>query len=312
MSKMIHESAICESIHIGNGTRIWAFAHVLPQAVIGEDCNICDHVFVENDVVIGDRVTVKSGVQLWDGVRLANDVFVGPNATFTNDKNPRSKQKPPSFLVTNVEEGASIGANATILPGITIGRSALIGAGSVVTSDVPPYAIVVGNPARISGYVGQNDDVVTTHSEVSVSQATIDIAGRATLSVLTLATDMRGSLAAIEFATQCPFTPQRLFLVHDVPSKSVRGEHAHLQCHQFLVAVAGSVSISIDSGTERETVVLSSPSSGLYIPPMTWGSQFHFSSDAVLLVLASHKYDDADYIRDYETFRKLVKSASST
>ena len=149
MSKMIHESAICESIHIGNGTRIWAFAHVLPQAVIGEDCNICDHVFVENDVVIGDRVTVKSGVQLWDGVRLANDVFVGPNATFTNDKNPRSKQKPPFFLVTNVEEGASIGANATILPGITIGRSALIGAGSVVTSDVPPYAIVIGNPARI-------------------------------------------------------------------------------------------------------------------------------------------------------------------
>ena len=90
MSKMIHESAICESLHIGNGTRIWAFAHVLPQAVIGEDCNICDHVFVENDVVIGDRVTVKSGVQLWDGVRLANDVFVGPNATFTNVKNPRS------------------------------------------------------------------------------------------------------------------------------------------------------------------------------------------------------------------------------
>ena len=312
MSKMIHESAICESIHIGNGTRIWAFAHVLPQAVIGEDCNICDHVFVENDVVIGDRVTVKSGVQLWDGVRLANDVFVGPNATFTNDKNPRSKQKPPFFLVTNVEEGASIGANATILPGITIGRSALIGAGSVVTSDVPPYAIVVGNPARISGYVGQSDDVVTTRDEVNDSQTTIDIAGRATLSGLTLATDMRGSLAAIEFATQCPFTPRRLFLVHNVPSKSVRGEHAHLQCHQFLVAVAGSISISIDSGTERETVVLSSPSSGLYIPPMTWGSQFHFSSDAVLLVLASHKYDDADYVRDYETFRKLVKSASST
>ena len=92
----------------------------------------------------------------------------------------------------------------------------------------------------------------------------------------------------------------------------MRGEHAHLQCHQFLVAVAGSISISIDSGTERETVVLSSPSSGLYIPPMTWGSQFHFSSDAVLLVLASHKYDDADYVRDYETFRKLVTSASST
>lgn len=312
MNKLIHESAICESTHIGNRTRIWAFAHVLPQAVIGEDCNICDHVFIENDVVIGDRVTVKSGVQLWDGVRLANDVFVGPNATFTNDKNPRSKQTPPFFLVTNVEEGASIGANATILPGITIGRSALIGAGSVVTSDVPPYAIVVGNPARISGYVGQNEDVVATHEEINDPQATINIAGRATLSGLTLATDMRGSLAAIEFASQCPFIPKRLFLVHNVPSKSVRGEHAHLECHQFLVAVAGSISISIDSGTKRETVVLSSPSSGLHIPPMTWASQFHFSSDAVLLVLASDEYRDADYIRDYETFLKLIKSASST
>jgi UDP-2-acetamido-3-amino-2,3-dideoxy-glucuronate N-acetyltransferase len=312
VSELIHETAICETSNVGKGTRIWAFVHVLPQAVIGENCNICDHVFIENDVVIGDRVTVKSGVQLWDGVRLANDVFVGPNATFTNDKNPRSKQKPPVFLVTNVEEGASIGANATILPGITIGRSALIGAGSVVTSNVPPYAIVVGNPARISGYVGQNKDLVSSQDHVIESQTKVDIAGRATLSGLTLATDMRGSLSAIEFASQCPFTPKRLFLVHNVPSKSVRGEHAHRECHQFLVAVAGTISISIDSGTERETVVLSSPSSGLYIPPMTWGSQFHFSSDAVLLVLASHEYDDADYIRDYETFRKLINSPRST
>jgi hypothetical protein len=251
-------------------------------------------------------------VQLWDGVRLANDVFVGPNATFTNDKNPRSKQKPPAFLVTRVEEGASIGANATILPGITIGRSALIGAGSVVTSNVPPYAIVVGNPARISGYVGQNEDVVATVDEVHISQTNTRIAGRSTLSALTHATDMRGSLAAVEFASQCPFTPKRLFVVHNVPSKSVRGEHAHLECHQFLIAVAGSVSVSIDTGTERETVVLFSPYSGLYIPPMTWGSQFHFSSDAVLLVLASHEYNDADYVRDYETFLKLTKSKRSS
>jgi len=312
MNNLIHESAICESVRVGNRTRIWAFAHVLPQAVIGEDCNICDHVFIENDVVIGDRVTIKSGVQLWDGVRLANDVFVGPNATFTNDKNPRSKQKPPAFLVTRVEEGASIGANATILPGITIGRSALIGAGSVVTSNVPPYAIVVGNPARISGYVGQYEDVVATVDEVHISQTNTRIAGRSTLSALTHATDMRGSLAAIEFASQCPFTPKRLFVVHNVPSKSVRGEHAHLECHQFLIAVSGSVSVSIDTGTERETVVLSSPYSGLYIPPMTWGSQFHFSSDAVLLVLASHEYNDADYVRDYETFLKLTKNKRSS
>ena len=149
---MIHEKAICESKKIGTGTNLWAFSHVLPGAVIGEDCNICDHVFIENDVVIGNRVTVKSGVQLWDGLRVADDVFIGPNATFTNDKNPRSKQRPQSFLVTRVEIGASIGANATILPGVTIGRSAMVGAGAVVTKCVNDYALMVGVPAKQKGW----------------------------------------------------------------------------------------------------------------------------------------------------------------
>ena len=148
----LHPAGICETEAVGAGTRIWAFAHILPGAVIGADCNICDHVFIENDVVVGDRVTVKSGVQLWDGIRLGNDVFVGPNATFSNDKFPRSRQRPPEFAKTVVRDGASIGANATILPGVTIGLNAMVGAGSVVTKDVPANAIVYGNPARIEGY----------------------------------------------------------------------------------------------------------------------------------------------------------------
>src|SRR4051812_13398076 len=149
----VHPQALCESTAIGKNTRVWAFAHVLPLARIGEDCNICDHVFIENDVVIGDRVTVKCGVQLWDGIRLADDVFVGPNATFTNDRFPRSKAYPSKFSQTIVSKGASIGANATILPGLRIGAGAMVGAGTVVTRDVPPNAIVVGNPGRITGYV---------------------------------------------------------------------------------------------------------------------------------------------------------------
>nr|WP_277991366.1 acyltransferase [Sphingomonas panni] len=138
-----------ESDGIGERTRIWAFVHILPGARIGTDCNICDHVFIENDVRVGDRVTIKSGVQLWDGVRLADDVFVGPNATFTNDLMPRSRN--PDFipLETHVEAGASIGANATILPGLTIGARAMVAAGAVVTRDVPPDTLVAGNPARI-------------------------------------------------------------------------------------------------------------------------------------------------------------------
>lgn len=150
----IHPLADIAECQIGEGTRIWQFVVILPDAKIGQDCNICSHCLIENDVIIGDRVTVKSGVQLWDGVRVADDVFIGPNVTFTNDKHPRSKQYPKSFPQTIVMTGASIGGGGVILPGITIGAHAMVGAGAVVTRSVPDGAIVVGNPARIIGYVG--------------------------------------------------------------------------------------------------------------------------------------------------------------
>src|SRR6266487_5292472 len=160
-----HPQAIVETSNIGAGTNVWAFAHVLPGAVIGANCNICDGVFIENDVVIGDRVTLKCGVQDWDGITLEDDVFVGPNATFTNDPLPRGRRPnwQPSVR-TIVRRMASIGANATILPGLTIGANSMVGAGAVVTRDVPPNAIVVGNPARITGYV---DSAQTTVEQVA-------------------------------------------------------------------------------------------------------------------------------------------------
>lgn len=143
----IHSSADVQSSLIGDGTKIWQFCVILPNVSIGADCNICAHCLIEGGVVVGDRVTLKSGVQLWDGVRLEDDVFVGPNVTFTNDDFPRSKQYKP-VLPTTIRKGASIGANSTILPGITIGAGAMVGAGSVVTKDVPAGALVRGNPAR--------------------------------------------------------------------------------------------------------------------------------------------------------------------
>ena len=151
MGVFVHPNALCESTRVGDGTRVWAFAHVLQGAVLGDDCNVCDHVFIENDVIVGDRVTVKSGVQLWDGLRVGDDVFIGPNATFTNDPFPRSKDYDHAIPVTTIEDGASIGANATVLPGLTIGSRAMVGAGSVVTRDVPAGAVVAGNPARVMG-----------------------------------------------------------------------------------------------------------------------------------------------------------------
>jgi UDP-2-acetamido-3-amino-2,3-dideoxy-glucuronate N-acetyltransferase len=161
----IHPLADVKSIHIGDRTRIWQFCVVFPNAIIGNNCNICAHVLIENNVVIGDNVTIKSGVQLWDGVRIEDDVFIGPNTTFTNDLIPRSKHYPNKFLKTLIQSGASIGANATIIAGHTIGRYALVGAGSVVTSDIPANTVWYGNPAKLKGYVTNDGILLDLHKK---------------------------------------------------------------------------------------------------------------------------------------------------
>lgn len=307
MSHFVHPLACCESVSIGSGTRVWAFAHVLPGARIGADCNICDHVFIENDVVIGDRVTIKCGVQLWDGLRVEDDVFIGPNATFTNDRFPRSKAYPDAFPVTTLGRGVSVGANATILPGLTIGMHAMIGAGAVVTRSVPPHAIVVGNPARIAGYVESglpqrsSTVVPSTSFPQSLGTNTTSVRG-VTLHRLRQVPDLRGNLSVGEFERDIPFAPQRYFLVYDVPSAETRGEHAHRRCHQFLICIRGSCAVVADDGRQRQEFSLDRPDVGVHLPPMVWGIQYKYSADAVLLVFASHYYDAADYIRDYAGF----------
>jgi UDP-2-acetamido-3-amino-2,3-dideoxy-glucuronate N-acetyltransferase len=307
----IHPKAEVFSTTIGIGTRVWQFVVVLPKAKIGEDCNICSHCFIENDVVVGDRVTIKNGVSLWDGLRVEDDVFVGPNVSFTNDRFPRSRRPPENFLQTVIEKGASIGAGAVILPGLTIGENAMIAAGAVVLKSVPGNAIVVGNPARIVGYVdaakaqgaleGAADHIsgITTSGVESVS-----------LTEFPLITDIRGCLSVGEFEKSIPFPVKRYFLVFDVPSEETRGEHAHQECHQFLICVHGSCNVVADDGVNREEFVLDRPNLGLHLPPMTWGIQYKYSSDAVLLFFASHYYDSSDYIRNYAEFRRLSGDAS--
>ncbi|MEY4576349.1 MAG: hypothetical protein RL701_1052 [Pseudomonadota bacterium] len=298
-----HPQALVESSRIGARTRIWAFAHVLPGAVLGEDCNICDHVFIENDVQVGDRVTIKCGVQLWDGVRIADDVFIGPNATFTNDRMPRSRQHLDAYPQTRIERGASVGANATILPGIVIGQNAMVGAGAVVTRNVPANALVVGNPARIVRYVNTvEQQPAPTDSRRRGSTPPTSRVTDVSLTLVPIINDLRGDLLAREYGKNLPFIPERYFVVFDVPSKEVRGEHAHRVCKQFLVCLKGSVAVVCDDGESRQEFVLDSPELGLYLPPMTWGIQYKYTADALLLVLASHPYDASDYIRDYSAF----------
>ncbi len=300
----VHPQAICESKIVGSGTRISAFVHVLPDAIVGRDCNIRDQSFIANDVQVGDRVTIGCGVQLGDGVRIENDVFVGAHATLTNDDSPRNERTAGRLLETRVCIQASIGANATILPGVTIGRNANVSAGAVVTRDVPPNAIVAGNPARIIGYVGSSTGPSSTPVVARLAHehfGTITVEG-VTVHRLKVVEDMRGKLTAGEFPKDIPFTPRRYFIVFDAPSSEVRGEHAHRKCEQFLVCVKGSCSLVVDDGAHREEIVLSTPGVGVYLPAMVWGTQYNFSSDAVLLVFASDYYDAGDYIREYDAF----------
>jgi UDP-2-acetamido-3-amino-2,3-dideoxy-glucuronate N-acetyltransferase len=271
----IHPNALCESEQVGAGSRIQPFAHVSRGARIGRDCSIGIHSVVGDGSILGDRVVLDGGVRLGDGVRLEDDV--------------------------------SIGANATVLAGLTIRSRARVAAGAVVTRPVPPHAIVTGNPAQIVGYVGTSSRGGEESGPAETAVKGTSLRG-VNVHRMHYVEDMRGNLSVGELGRDVPFDVKRYFLVYDVPNAEVRGEHAHLRCHQFLIAVKGSLHVVVDDGQRREEIVLDRPSLGLHVPPMVWGIQYRYSADAVLLVLASEHYDAADYIRDYDRFLALVES----
>jgi len=306
MSYFKHPQAIVEDgAVIGDNTRVWAWSHILGGARIGSDCNLCDHTFIENKVVIGNRVTVKCGVYIWDETTVEDDVFIGPCVAFTNDKFPRSKQYPGEYKKTIIRQAASIGANATILPGVTVGQFAMIGAGSVVTKDVPPYAIVRGNPGRIAGYVGvEKENRPQPPQNSSTPQS---ITGTRFYNIPNFS-DLRGDVGIVEWRKFLPFDVKRIFFTYNVPTTEVRGEHAHKVCEQFLVALKGSLHVIADTGSEREEFVLDTPARGLHLPAGVWGIQYKHSEDSVLLVLASEEYDAKDYIRNYDEYLEYVKA----
>lgn len=293
----------------GEGTTAAPHARVAPEAVLGHGIVLGAHVTVEAGAEIGDGTHVGDGAFVCGGAVLERDVFVGPNATFVNDPFPRAGRS-PAGAAARVRAGASIGAGATILGGLEIGERAMVGAGAVVTRSVPREAIVLGNPARIHGYVGADADADAALSPVRHDDAVGDEPAEVLPSAVEGVTlhrfpsirDLRGSLVAAEFEQRLPFLPQRYFLVFDVPSTEVRGEHAHRVCHQFLVCVHGAVHVVADDGRRREEFVLDGKRLGLHLPPMVWGTQYRYDADSTLLVFASHPYDPDDYIRDYGEF----------
>ena len=245
------------------------------------DTTILPGAYIEAGVILGQRITVGAN----------SVVLAGEQAS------------------TRIEDDVWIGANCTIYGDVIIGARARIDHGSVVTTSVPPKAVVMGNPAKIVGYV---DTPIYDHgiTQIRVSNTTSIASAVKGVALYTLkyVPDMRGALSVGEFHRDIPFAPKRYFLVLGVPTAETRGEHAHIACHQFLIAVTGSVAVVADDGTNRQEFILDRPHAGLYLPPLTWGIQYRYSSDAVLLVFASDYYEPDDYIRDYKQFVDYVRA----
>ena len=258
------------------------------KAFIDKSAIIMPGAYIGLDVIIEDKVTI------------------GPNAVILG------KDDNKATIAAAIRTGAVIGANATVLAGVIVGIRALVKPGSVVTRTVPPLAIVEGNPAIITGYVSTAISITDNQGKDKKELTKYSKVNNVTFSNLTLVSDLRGNLSVGEFEKDIPFKPNRYFLVFDVPTAETRGEHAHKVCKQFLVCIKGSCNVVADDGVNREEFVLDSPAKGLYLPPMTWGIQYHYSHDACLLVFASEYYDSADYIRDYDKFIKAVFEKTDT
>lgn len=269
-------------------------------AQVGPGSRIGPHAFVEAQASVGANCVVESGVHICRGTVVEDEVHIGAHAAFASAPGHAA---PPA----TVKRGAWIGANASILAGVTIGAKAVVRPGSVVTRSVPPAAIVEGNPASIVGYIDTMSvgaaPIAAPKPGLAVEQTPVR---GVTVHNFPVIPDLRGNLTVGEFERQIPFKPLRYFIVFGVPSREIRGEHAHRECHQFLICLRGSCAVVADDGERKIEITLDAPERGLYLPPMTWGIQYKYSSDAMLMVFASDYYDSADYVRDYAEFTQLI------
>ena len=305
----MQQTSVVETADIGANTSIGHFSHVASNAKIGDHCVIHDHVAIGSDATIGNHVVIESGARLCGDIVVEDGVHIGVNVTLDNSRHdepaPSRDSRSPR---TTVRAGARIGSAATLLSGVTVGIKSFVAPGSVVTQNVPPNAVVSGNPAHIVGYASSSratSPLATPQERRRQRRAPATTVAGVKLIELPIVKDLRGTLSVAEYDKTLPFIPKRYFVVYDVSNYEVRGEHAHKRLQQFLVCVRGSGAVVVDDGEYRDEILLDSPGIGLYLPPMIWATQYKFSPDAVLLVLADDVYEADDYIRDYDEYLVL-------
>jgi UDP-2-acetamido-3-amino-2,3-dideoxy-glucuronate N-acetyltransferase len=278
---------------------------ISPQASVASDVKIGPFVVVDENAVLSAGVVVEGATRIWSGMQVEEGVRIGYQATFAISGEDKNRS------VTRLRRGCRIGANATVGENLVIGEEAVVEPGAVVKQDVPPFAIVAGNPAAVVGFVstGENDNgkaVRESNLEVKITESRVK---GVLFYQMPFIGDPRGNLTVGEFGSQLPFVPKRYFMTFEVPSAKVRGEHAHRQCAQFLLCVHGSCAVMVDDGEQREEFLLDRPTSGVLVPAMTWAVEYKHSADSALMVFASEHYDPADYIRSYEEFLSELKAA---
>jgi len=258
---------------------------------------------VNHTAVIEEGVSVGPFSYVGDSVEVGSHVVIGSRVSISNFITAVGA----SGARTVISRDALVGDGSVIAGPVVIGKGAIVRPGAVVEDDVPAYAIVAGNPAQVVGYVQDNYDHPQTFVEPPrVPGTSIDVVG-CTLTRLPEVVDLRGRLTFAETEQYLPFEPKRMFTVFGVPNRRIRGSHAHHELHELLFCVGGSVKVSLDNGSERSQVVLDNPTLLLHLRPMTWTTQYDYSPDAALIVLCSHKYENDDYIRDYDIFLELVR-----
>lgn len=270
---------------------------IAPSAIVGSD------VVLAAGVTIGPGAVIVGPTRIGEGCAIGTAAVLDPGATRVGGNG-----------VLTLEPGVVVNAGAIVAADVTLGRGAQLAPGTVVGRDVPPYAVVAGNPPQITGYVVVADEGSTAYPEqrpaARPSVSATQVHG-VTLHHLPRILDLRGNLTVGEFGRSVPFEAKRYFMVFGVPNEEIRGEHAHRTCKQFLVCARGSCTVVADDGVQREEFTLDDPATGLYLPPLTWGIQYKYSADAVLLVFASEFYDAAEYIRDYDEFLDLTAGRPS-